>query len=186
MKRHEALKVILENLRDELVVTTTGMISREAFSTKDRPENFYMVGSMGLVTPLCLGIALGCKNKVIGIEGDGSMFLNLGSMSMVGAEKPDNLITIVIDNGCYESTGGQYCISQKLDLSKLAESSGYLSVAQVDNEEDLKEKVLAFLKKTGPSFILVKVDSSRQEGIPRVSFTPEEIKERFIQAISYD
>jgi len=73
-----------------------------------------------------------------------------------------------------------------VNLTRLAESSGYLSVAQVENEKDLKEKVLVFLKKTGPSFILVKVDSSRQEGIPRVSFTPEEIKERFIQAISYD
>lgn len=183
MKRYQALKVILENLKDELVVTTTGMISREAFNAKDRPENFYMVGSMGLVTPLSLGISMNCKKKVIGIEGDGSMFLNLGSMAMAGAEKLDNLITIVIDNGCYESTGGQYCISRKLDLAELAKATGYLSVAQVDNEEDLKEKVFAFLNKTGPGFIHIKVDSSRQEGTPRVSLTPEEIKERFMQSI---
>lgn len=183
MKRHEALKVILENLTNELVITTTGMISREAFSAKDRPENFYMVGSMGLVTPLSLGIVLNCKKKVIGIEGDGSMFLNLGSMAMVGAENPDNLITIVIDNGCYESTGGQRCISQEVDLAKLAESSGYLNVTTVEHEESLKEKLSIFLNKAGPNFILVKVDSSRQESIPRVFLTPEEIKERFAKEI---
>lgn len=184
MKRFSALKVIMDNLKNELVITSTGMISRETFAAKDRKENFYMVGSMGMVTPLALGIALSKpEKKVIGIEGDGSMLLNLGSMTMVCAEKPDNLITIVIDNGCYESTGGQYCISKEINIAKLAESSGYLNVTSIEYEESLEVKLLDFLKKPGPSFIRVVVDNSRPEDIPRVSHSPEEIKERFMTQI---
>jgi len=183
MKRHEAIKIIFEGLTNELVITTTGMISREAFSAEDRKENFYMVGSMGLVTPVALGAALSLNKKVIGIEGDGSMFLNLGSLSMVGSRKPENLITIVLDNGCYESTGGQYCISTELDLNSIAKSCGYINTAKVEFEKSLKEKFKLFLEKTGPSFLLVKVEVSRQEAVPRVKHSPEEIKERFIKEI---
>lgn len=186
MKRHEALKIILESFKkDDLAIFTTGMISREAFAAKDRPENFYMVGSMGLVTPLALGLALVCPGKkVIGVEGDGSVFLNLGSLAMVAREKPNNLSVIVIDNGCYESTGGQPCLSREVDVSKIAQAAGFVSAEKVEDKECLKEKLSAVLKSPGPTLLLVKVESSRQEGIPRVSHSPEEIKKIFMKVLS--
>lgn len=186
MKRFEALKIILNKLSEkELVVTTTGITSREAFSAKDREGNFYMVGSMGLVTPLSLGLALNCPcKKIIGIEGDGSFLLNLGSLAMVGAEKPINLVTIVLDNGTYESTGGQKCISQNLKILEIAKAIGCKNAVGVSNENSLSLELVELLKSEGPNFLLVKIESSHQEGIPRVSHTPVEIKERFIKALN--
>lgn len=186
MKRIEALKIFLKQLSEkELVVTATGMTSREAFSVKDREENFYMLGSMGLVTPLSLGLALNCPDKkIIAIEGDGSVLLNLGSLAMVGAEKPTNLLTIVLDNGTYESTGGQKCISQNLDLSKIAKSLGYKNVFSAAEVRELSKTIEKLLKIKGPSFLRVRIESSHEKGIPRVSHTPEQIKERFIKALN--
>lgn len=185
MTRFEALKIILNQLSEkELVVTTTGMTSREAFGAKDREENFYMVGSMGLVTPLSLGVVLNCANeKIIGIEGDGSVLMNLGSLAMVGAEKPTNLITIVLDNGTYESTGGQKCISQNVDFLKMASAAGYLKAVMVDDTNSLFAALKELLMVKGPNFLLVKIESSHEEGIPRVLHTPEKIKERFMNSI---
>lgn len=184
MKRFDALKTIMDCLHESLVITSTGMISRETFAAKDRKENFYMVGSMGLVTPLALGVALSRPDKnIIGIEGDGSILLNLGSMAMVGAEKPDNLLTVVMDNGCYESTGGQYCISREVNLTKIADSAGYLNVVCVEYEDSLNIKLRELLNKPGPNFIRVIVESSRQDNIPRVSHTPDEIRERFMSQV---
>lgn len=186
MKRFEALKIIFNHLSgDELVITTTGMTSREAFRAKDREGNFYMVGSMGLVTPLSLGLALNCTNKkIIGLEGDGSVLMNLGSLTMVSAEKPANLITIVLDNGTYESTGGQKCISQNLNLVKIAEAIGYENVVSVGDADTLSSNLGNLLNLKGPNFLHIKVESSHEEGIPRVSHTPEQIKERFVKALN--
>lgn len=186
MKRSEALKILLTQLSEkELVVTTTGMTSREAFSAKDREGNFYMLGSMGLVTPLSLGLALNCPDKkIIAIEGDGSVLLNLGSLAMVGAEQSTNLLTIVLDNGTYESTGGQKCISQNLNLSKIAKAIGYKNVFFAEDTDSLSVKMSKLLKLKGPNFLLIKIESSHEEGIPRVSHTPEQIKERFIKALN--
>lgn len=183
MKRFEALKVISDTLKNELVVSTTGMISRELFASKDRDENFYMLGSMGLASPVALGISLNKpKKKIVAIEGDGSMLMNLGIMTMVAAGKPKNLIIVVLDNGCYESTGGQDCISQKIDLPRLVNGAACIKVAAVNNEKSLKEKLKYFLEKPGPSFLSIKIDSCRREGTSRIVHSPEKIKERFVKA----
>lgn len=182
MKRHQALEIILKNLsKNDLAVFTTGMISREAFAAKDRGENFYMLGSMGLVSPLALGIALNePKRKVIAVEGDGSMLLNLGSMPMVAAENPSNFLHLVLDNESYESTGSQPSISGQIDLAKLATAAGYRNVKKVRTLQNLRMAFERLLKSKGPNFLLVKVESSHLEGVPRVSHAPEEIKERFM------
>jgi len=181
MRRDEALRIILKNLSgDYLVFSTTGMISREIFFIKDRPENFYMLGSMGLVTPLALGVALSKpRKKIIAIEGDGSMFLNLGSLTMVAAEKPSNFWHLVLDNESYESTGGQPSLSEQIDLSHLAKAAGYRHVKKIDSNSSFENEWRKFLKKSGPNFLLVKIKTSRVQEVSRVTFSPEEIKERF-------
>ena len=182
MTRLEALKIILESLKNkELAVFTTGMISREAFTLKDRKENFYMLGSMGLVTPVALGIAINQpKKKVVAIEGDGSMLLNLGSMAMAAAEKPSNFFHLVLDNESYESTGGQPSISKKVDLTRIAKAAGYKNIFKVRNKKELKSIVTKWISLEGPSFLLVKVESSHKDNLPRVDLSPELIKQRFM------
>ena len=185
MTKREVLKIILENLSDDcLVFSTTGLISREVFFLKDRPENFYMLGSMGLVTPLALGVALSRpEKKIIVIEGDGSVLLNLGALVMVGAEKPSNFWHIVLDNESYESTGGQPSLSNEVDISLLAEKTGYKNVKKFNNRNILSFEWKEFLKRKGPNFLLIKIGISISEEPPRVMLSPEEIKIRFRRII---
>lgn len=186
MKREEAIKVILKKLdKNDFLVSTTGMISREVFALGDRPQNFYMLGSMGLVSPLALGISLNKRNKrIITLEGDGSILLNLGSVPMVAFAKTENLIQIVLDNEVYQSTGSQPTISSGIDLSKIARASGFENVTKVKTESDLAKILETLWQKRGPSFLLIKVEDSAMEQIPRISYSPEQIKQNFMEAIN--
>ncbi|MEW6607314.1 MAG: thiamine pyrophosphate-dependent enzyme [bacterium] len=182
MKRDEAIKIIMDNLNEEdFALFTTGMISREAFAIKDRKTNFYMMGSMGLLSAVGLGISL-CSplKKVIVVEGDGSVLMSLGNLPMIGVCSPANFIHLVLDNESYESTGNQPTITKEIDLSKSVQTFGYKNISKVDNIQDFTQKFKEFLKAEGPNFILVKVESSRLKGVPRISFSPEELTERFV------
>ena len=116
--RYQAIERILSHMRDgDLVVSTTGMISRELFTLDDRPGNFYMIGSMGLASAMGLGLAIQAPNKrVFVLEGDGSALMSLGTLPLIASERPANLVHIILDNEAYESTGGQASISLKFDL----------------------------------------------------------------------
>lgn len=186
MKRAEAIEIILKKLdKNDYLVSTTGMISREVFAIDDRPQNFYMLGSMGLVSPLVLGIALNKKDKkIIALEGDGSLLLNLGAVPLIAFEKVKNLIQIVLDNGVYQSTGSQPTISAKIDLSKITKASGFKNVARVGTKSDLNKVLSNLLAKAGPNFLLIKVEDSAIPGIPRISHSPEEIKENFMRVLN--
>ena len=107
--RYRAIEKILEQVESgDVVLSTTGMISREVFQTKDRPGNFYMLGSMGLLSSFGLGLALlQPDRRVFVLEGDGSALMSLGTLPLIAAEQVANLIHLVLDNEAYESTGGQ-------------------------------------------------------------------------------
>ncbi|MCR4290106.1 MAG: thiamine pyrophosphate-dependent enzyme [Candidatus Scalindua sp.] len=112
MNYREAITTITELLDDQLVVCANGLISREAFTIRDRPENFYMIGSMGMASSIGMGVALNKPSKkTIILEGDGNLLMNLGSLPMVGSLQPGNLLHIVLDNEVYASTGNQPTIS---------------------------------------------------------------------------
>ena len=181
MKRHEAVKVILEHVGDDdLILFTTGMISREAFTVKDREGSFYMIGSMGLSASIGLGLALNKPDKrVIVVDGDGSILMNLGNLPTIGSCSPKNFTHIILDNEAYDSTGGQRSITNVIDLSKIAETSKYNKVVKVSDIKDLHEKIAGTMHAEGPVFILVKVEKGKIEGIGRVTHTPEEIRDRF-------
>lgn len=133
MKRIEAIKEILEQIKDEdIVIASTGMISREVYAVKDRPRNFYMMGSMGNTLALGLGIAITSKYNVIVINGDGSALMSLGTMSMHNKLKPQNLMHFILDNNCHSSTGGQPTVSEAVDFESLAPNT---SVIKVDKDK---------------------------------------------------
>ena len=98
--RYQAIERILSHMRDgDLVVSTTGMISRELFTLDDRPGNFYMIGSMGLASAMGLGLAIQAPNKrVFVLEGDGSALMSLGTLPLIASERPANLVHIILDN----------------------------------------------------------------------------------------
>lgn len=184
MKRGEAIKTVVELLDKELVVHANGMICRESFVARDRMENFYMVGSMGLASSIGLGLAISLPHrKIIVFDGDGNVLMNLGSLAMIGDILPKNLLHIVFDNEVYGSTGNQRTISSAIKLEEIAGSAGYTRVEKVNEKEEFKKVIKDCLKGYGPVFILAKVSKESDEGIARVSYTPETIKKRFISAI---
>jgi thiamine pyrophosphate-dependent acetolactate synthase large subunit-like protein len=186
MTRYEALQHLLAYLPDgDLALFTTGMISREAFTIRDRAENFYMIGSMGLLNALGLGLALQAPSRTIWIiEGDGSALMSLGTLPLIATCRPGNFIHVVLDNEAYESTGGQPTISAMVDLAALAKAAGYARVWQVDDPTALQKALQDTVDTMGLTFVLAKVAGRAPEGLGRVSLTPEEIKRRFSRALT--
>ena len=177
ISRSEVIKQIMDNLTDDhLLISTTGMISREVFNHNDRDQNFYMIGSMGLASSFALGIAKSNpQKKIIILDGDGSFLMNLGASACIGYYNNKNIIHIVLDNFTYESTGNQESISKKIDLCNIAKSSGYKNVFELLKFEikdlDLNINELSFFR------IHVGIDSNKK--ISRVNHSPEEITKKF-------
>jgi phosphonopyruvate decarboxylase len=186
MTRHEVLQHILTSPPDgDMALFTTGMISREAFNIRDRAENFYMIGSMGLLNALGLGLALQSPARTFWvIEGDGSALMSLGTFPLIATCRPHNLIHIVLDNEAYESTGGQPTISSTVDLAAVAKAVGYARVWRVSDSVSLQTALHEAMNARVLTFLLAKVTGRAPEGLGRVSLTPEEIKRRFSQVLT--
>lgn len=183
--RYKAIATIMAHIgAEDLVLSTTGMISREVCMTDDRPGNFYMIGSMGLLSALGLGLALLTpEQRVVILEGDGSALMSLGTLPLIASECPANLVHIILDNEAYESTGAQPSISAQVDLAQVGQSCGYTRAIRVDDHETLENALQACMAGPGPALILVKAAIAPVEGIPRVSHAPTEIRDRFRQNV---
>ena len=109
MNRFDITKRMVALLRnEEAVVGGIGYTNFDLWAVKQRPQNFYMLGSMGLAVPIGMGVALAQpKRKVIALEGDGSILMQLGSLATVAARGQKNLAIVIMDNGAYQITGGQ-------------------------------------------------------------------------------
>ena len=179
MTRREAIEDIMKSIDDELVVCNIGFPSRELYDIKDRNENFYMIGSMGLASSIGLGLALARPDKkVVVIDGDGSLLMNMGSLVTVFASNPSNLTWIVIDNGAYGSTGNQDTYAQLLDLVAVAKSVGF------KNSHDFKDIDLKEIINSEDSSFIVYNTEAGNSTAPIIDLTPIEIKKRFMDAIN--
>ncbi|MBA4319930.1 MAG: sulfopyruvate decarboxylase subunit beta [Flavobacterium sp.] len=179
MKRKEAIKVIFDTInQSDVTVSTTGLISREIFSEFDSSRNIYVPGSMGLVSSIGLAIALCHENKrVIVIDGDASLLMNLGSMVTIGANKPNNLMHIVLDNGAYGSCSEEKSLSSFANFAKIAKDVGYRYVKVVRSVNELKKTILYATE--GPIFILAKIKLGGRRDFSR-PLELVKIKMRFI------
>ena len=194
ISRLEALRAALGAVGDAPVVHANGFICRESFSVGDRPQNFYMIGSMGLASAIGLGVALARPDLTTVIfDGDGNLLMNLGILSMIGGapmlgtgstgdQRPRNLVHIVFDNERYGSTGNQMSPSRHTRLDALAAAAGYRSTAAVTGAAALRDATAVAMGGDGPSFILAKV-TSEERPAPRIPYPPEEIRDRFRGAL---
>lgn len=184
MRQLDAMKGLLSLIKSEPVIHANGFICRESFSIKDRPQNFYMLGSMGLASSIGLGLAT-ClrRKKIVVFDGDGNLLMNLGSLAMASYLKAKNYVHVVFDNESYSSTGAQPTISKDIDLAKMAKSAGYKVVECATSLPQIKPKFKRCIKAAGPNFLLIKVQSEKKEPGERVSVTPEKITRRFAEAI---
>lgn len=178
MKRSEAILTLVKHAEpDALIVANLGFPSRELYAIADRPGNFYMLGSMGLVSSIGLGCALFTKRRVYVIDGDGSILMNAGTFATIAHHGPKNLCLVIIDNAVYGSTGGQPSYtSGKTDLAAMARAAGNRHVARVKTVSSLR-RALRRLKGVG-SIIIAKTEAGNSD-VPIIPLSPSEIKNRF-------
>ena len=185
ISRFEALRAAVAPLTAEPVVHANGYICRESFGVKDRPENFYMIGSMGMASAIGLGVALAVPDRsTVVFDGDGNLLMSLGILPMIGGgpvmgrQRPANLVHVVFDNALYGSTGNQASPSRAVGLHRIARAAGYERSVAVAGADEIREAVTTALRGGGPSFILARVTAEEQPA-PRIPYPPEEIRDRF-------
>jgi sulfopyruvate decarboxylase subunit beta len=177
MRRIDALEVLLRERGDDLIVCNIGDPSRELHSLRDGPTQFYMLGSMGMASSIGLGVALARPDRrVVAVDGDGAVLMNLGTLATLADQSPDNLLLLIIDNGVYGSTGGQpTCASRNADLASIARGAG---VRHVRVAEDAEELTTA-MRSTPAGVLVAKVSPEGVDG-PIIGLTPRQIIDRFM------
>ena len=183
LSRLDAIAAARTALGRESVIHANGYMSRESFSLGDRPENFYMIGSMGLASAIGLGLSLADPARpAVVLDGDGNLLMNLGIVPLVAALQPRRFVHIVFDNEVYGSTGSQRSISAEIRLDRMAAAAGYRTVTAVTAADEITQAVRAALDGAGPHFILAKVTTQEAE-VPRIPYTPHEIRDRFRRSV---
>lgn len=185
MNRETATKLLAERLTDEVVVTGLGQATLDMQKHADRDLNCYTFGSMGLCSSVAFGIALARPDvKVIALDGDGSMLMNLGQLCTMANTAPPNLSVIVWDNEVHQTTGGQPTATAfKSNLTSIAFGAGFEKAYDVRNGEELTalfDRIIA--GERGPFFADVKVDKGAAEG--QIDRDPIWYKMRFMRAIA--
>ena len=167
------------------VIGTTGYTGRELFSLEDRANQLYMVGSMGCALPLGFGVAVRRPDvQVFVVDGDGALLMRTGTMATVGTRKPQNLIHIVLDNECHESTGGQATASAGISFSTVACGFGYDNVYATDELVSFEQFLKEAASGKGPTFIHCKIKAGTDENLKRPTITPRDVRRRFSQYLS--
>ena len=184
MNRFELTQRLVGRLkREEAVVAGIGNTNFDLWAAGQRPQNFYMLGSMGLAIPIALGVAIAQpRRQVIALEGDGSLLMQLGCLATVGMLARKNLTVVVMDNGIYQITGSQPTASAAAaDLVAIARGAGIAKSAWAADEEDFDRLVASALAGGGPSLIAARIDQ-----MPAVATTdrdPVQIRERFMRGL---
>ena len=174
-----ALRAVVGGLSgSDVVVATTGFTGRALYAVGDRPNQLYMVGSMGCASSFGLGLALAQpRRRVIVLEGDGAMLMHLGAAAIVGHEAPENLVHVLLDNGVHDSTGAQATVAPAVDLAGTALCCGYADVRRIASAAELTAAVAG--ARRGPAFLHVRTRPRTDRKLPRPEETPAEIAQRF-------
>src|SRR5471032_3554011 len=181
MNRFDLTKRLVAKLKhEEAVVGGIGNTNFDLWATGQRPQNFYMLGSMGLAFPIALGVALAQpKRRLFALEGDGSLLMQMGCLSTIATLKPQNLTMIVMDNGVYQITGAQPTPAAAVsDLVSIAIGCGLSNSAWAADEEDFERLVDQSLSATAPTLIAVRIDD--KPGVGQTRRDPVQIRERFM------
>lgn len=183
MRRYDCLISLAPMLRDDLVVTNVARSGFEWHAAHPSEGNIYTM-AMGLVTPVCLGLALALPNRrVIAIDGDGSILLNLGALTTVANAGPPNLVIMVFDNESYASTGGlPTATAGATDLATIAQGAGIRAVRTVRTVDEFTESAKASLEGGGPWFIVAKVSGETEPVGPKL-MDGRENKYRFVRYV---
>ncbi len=190
MVREEIIEHIVKVSGEDPIVSTTGKASRELFEIREangqsHKYDFLTVGSMGHSSSIALGIAINKpETKIWCVDGDGAVLMHLGAMAVLGANKPKNMVHVVINNGAHETVGGMPTVAANIDLVAIAKACGYPNAVCVDTFGALDEALANAKKNDILSFIEVKCSIGARENLGRPTTTAKENKENFMEYLS--
>ena len=183
IRRQEGVRALVGALRNELVVTGLGYAAFDVYAAGDRARNFYLSGALGSAASVAFGLA-GARpgERVVCVDGEGSLLANLGALATIGRYRPPNLTLVVLDNGMFQITGGQATHTAfGTDLARVARGCGIESVRTVAALDDLAAAFRTMLDTPGPHVLVAKVDGQRSAGYqPRKGVL---VKARFMHAL---
>ncbi|HSZ95533.1 MAG TPA: thiamine pyrophosphate-dependent enzyme [Bradyrhizobium sp.] len=176
-------RLVAKLKKEEAVIGGIGNTNFDLWAAGHRPQNFYMLGSMGLAFPIALGVALAQPNRrVFALEGDGSLLMQLGCLSTIATLRPKNLSMIVMDNGIYQITGAQPTpAAAATDLIAVAIGCGLANSTWAADEEDFERLIDQSLTASEPMLIGVRIDDKPGTGATRRD--PVQIRERFMLGV---
>lgn len=187
MSREEAIKKVAQEAANDVIISSTGMISRELFEHREsvnqgHEHDFLTVGSMGHASQIALGVALAKPDRKIWcFDGDGAMIMHTGSMAIVGNKAPKNYIHVVFNNGAHDSVGGQPTVGLEIDMPAIAYAMKYKYVVSVDTANDLDDILKNIRNIEGPIFIEVKIKKGNRKDLGRPTTTPIQNKISLMQ-----
>ena len=189
MIREEIIQHIVKASGEDPIVSTTGKASRELFETRvsnnqSHKYDFLTVGSMGHSSSIALGVAINKpEQRIWCIDGDGAVLMHMGSMAVLGANKPGNLIHVVINNGAHETVGGMPTVAGTIDLPAIAGACGYQTVVSVDDYDELDRELALAKKEKGLHFIEAKCSLGARADLGRPTTTALDNKKAFMEYI---
>jgi len=184
MNRFDITKRMVAQLKhEEAVIGGIGWTNFDLWAVGQRPQNFYMLGSMGLAVPIGLGVALAQPHrKVFALEGDGSILMQLGSLATVAARAQKNLAIVIMDNGAYQITGGQKTLTdQGADIVAIAKGCGLSQSVWAADESAFEELIALALKEDGPWLIGCRIDAEKPK--ETTERDPPILKDRFMRGL---
>jgi len=183
MKRYDCLRAIAPHFGEELVVTNLGAVRHEWQALRPHHGNYHLQ-NLGLTSSMALGLALALpRRQVVAFDGDGSLLLNLGSLATIANQHPKNLIHIVFDNECYESSrGAPTATAGQADLAAVARGCGFANVITVKTLVEFEQGFLGALKSEDLYFILAKVEAGVGD-VPAAALDSQENKYLFVRYI---
>ncbi len=185
--RETIIEHIVNIAKEDFIVSTTGKTSRELFEIRERNnqghnKDFLTVGSMGHSSSIALGIALQKEEKKIWvIDGDGAVLMHMGAMAVIGANSPENLIHIVINNAAHETVGGMPTVMGDIELCNIAKACGYKYAVSISTLPELDKELLRAKRSNELTFIEVKSAIGARENLGRPTTTPIENKVMFME-----
>jgi phosphonopyruvate decarboxylase len=186
MCRRDALAAVIENtpVEDSVVIATTGYTGRELFALADRPNQLYLVGSMGCASSLGLGLSLALPGKrIVVVDGDGAALMRMGNLATIGAYGGNNFSHLLLDNGIHESTGGQATVSSAVSFAAIARACGYREAGESLSRAGL----IAFLNSGhGPALLQLKTRPGVPQGLPRPGIRPGEVRQRLMRHLGVE
>jgi thiamine pyrophosphate-dependent acetolactate synthase large subunit-like protein len=182
MKRIEALRAVVDVTAELPVVATCAATSRELAAVADRPNHLYLLDSMGLTTSVGTGLALAIEDsaveRVIVLDGDGSLLMNLNALATAAFLRLPRLVVVCLDNASYASTAGLATYASDLDLGAIAAGTG-LNVLRADDPPSLLAALDEARSQVGPHFVHVRIQPGNAADIPLLLMDPAVLGDRF-------